>query len=136
MKYYPNKFIERYKARIITQSFLQIYGINFARTFGLIVRKKILKKFLAIAIMLKLTLLQINVISAYLKNCFDNKNQLIFIKILQRFRSKQERLICKILKSLYSLKQSKRLWNKTISKFFQKIRLVLTNANLCILAYK
>ena len=31
---------------------------------------------------------------------------------------------------------SKRMWNKTIITFFQKIGFVLTNANLYILAYR
>ena len=47
-----------------------------------------------------------------------------------------EGLVCKILKSLYSLKQAGRLWNKTIIKFFQKFGFVFTNADPCILAYR
>ena len=91
--------------------------------------------FLVIAIMLRMTLLQINVIGAFIKSFFGQKDQPIYIKIPQEYRSGQERLVYKSLKSLYSLKQAERLWNKTIIKFFQKIGFVLISANSCILAY-
>ena len=77
-----------------------------------------------------------DVIGIYLKSLLDQKAQPIYIKIPQRFGSGQEWLVCKILKSLYSLKQAGRLWNKTIIRFFQKIKFVLTNANLCMLTYR
>lgn len=57
------------------------------------------------------------------------------MKILQRCRKDQESLVYKIFKSLYSLKQARRLWNKTLIKFFQKIGFAATNADSCILIY-
>ena len=68
--------------------------------------------------MLRMTLLQIDEISAYLESFLDQKDQPIYMKIPQRCENRRKRLVCKILKSLYSLKQARRLWNKTIIKFF------------------
>ena len=48
----------------------------------------------------------------------------------------REGLVCKILKSFYGLKQVGRLWTKTITKFFQKIRFTHTNTDSCILTIK
>lgn len=45
-------------------------------------------------------------------------------------------MVCKILKSLYGLKQAGRLWNKTIIKFFRKIGFITTNGDACILTLK
>lgn len=62
--------------------------------------------------------------------------QPIFMKIPQGRQAGQDGLVCKILKSLYGLKQAERLWNKTIIKFFRKIRFVPTNADPCILIFR
>ena len=48
----------------------------------------------------------------------------------------RESLVYKILKSLYGLKQVRRLWNKTITKFFQKIGFTPTNTDSCIIIIK
>lgn len=40
------------------------------------------------------------------------------MKIFQEYEIGRERLVCKILKNLYDLKQAKQLWIKTIIKFF------------------
>lgn len=43
-----------------------MYGINYIKTFVLIIRRKILKIFFVITIIPKMTLLQINIISIFL----------------------------------------------------------------------
>lgn len=55
------------------------------------------------------------------------------IRISQKYKTYQECLIYKIFKSLYRLKQTEKLWNKILIKFFQKIGFVPSNADLCIL---
>ena len=58
------------------------------------------------------------------------------MRISQRCVAGQKRPVYKIFKSLYKLKQVRRLWNKTITKFFQKIGFTTTNADVCILTIK
>lgn len=72
IKYYPDRSVERYNARLIIQNFLQIYNLNYINTFALIIKQEFLKIFQAtIATILKIMLLQILVISVYLKNFFS-----------------------------------------------------------------
>lgn len=54
--------------------------------------------------MVRIILLQINIIKAYLKSFFDQNNLFIYIKILQKYKNRQKRLIYKIFKNLYDLK--------------------------------
>lgn len=58
------------------------------------------------------------------------------MKIFQGCVTRQQRVVCKILKSLYGLKQAGKLGNKTIIKFFWKIGFTLTNADPYILVYR
>lgn len=84
VKYYLDGLIERYKARLVAQRFSQVHGINYTETFAPIVRHKSLRIFLAIAAMLKMILIQIDIVGEYLESVFDQKKYPIFIRILQR----------------------------------------------------
>lgn len=55
------------------------------------------------------------------------------MKIPQKCRASKKKLVCKLLKSLYGLKQAEKLLNKTLTKFFQRIGFISTNTNMCIL---
>ena len=59
---------------IVAQSFLQVHGIDYTETFALIIRRETLKIFLAIFIMPKITLLQIDIIAAYIESLFSQKD--------------------------------------------------------------
>ena len=74
-----------------------------------------------------------DIVGIYLKSILAQNKQPIFIKISQNRQLGQSSLVYKILKSLYSLKQVGRLWNKTIIQFFQKIGFDTINGDLCIL---
>ena len=105
-------------------------------TFASTIRRKSLRIFLAIATMLGMILIQMDVIGAYLESALDQNEQPIYMKIPQGCQAGREGLVCKILKSLYGLKQAGRLWNKTIIKFFRRIGFTPTNADACILTIK
>lgn len=58
------------------------------------------------------------------------------MKITQRYKIGQKELFCKILKSLYRLKQARRRWNKTLIKFLRVISFMTINTDPCILDYE
>lgn len=136
VKYHKDKSIKRYKRKLIVQEFSQVHSIVYTETFALTIRWQSLRIFFAITVILGMILLQINVIVAYLESTLDQNNQLIYIKIPQEYLIRWQKLVSKSPKSLYGLKQVKRLLNKTIINFFQKIRFTLTNADPYILVYK
>lgn len=104
-------------------------------TFAPTIRRELLQIFLAIVTMLGMILLQMDIIGAYLESFLGQNNQPIYMKIPQGCMTGRESLVCKILKSLYGLKQARRLWNKMVTKFFWKIGFILTNADPYIQAY-
>ena len=56
--------------------------------------------------MLEMILIQIDIVGAYLESALSQNKHPIFMRILQEYLISQESLICKILKSLYDLKQA------------------------------
>lgn len=74
------------------------------------------------------------VIGAYLESLLDR--DAIFMNIPQGLQVGREGLVCRILKSLYGLKQAGRLWNKTIIAFFNRNCFIEINGDPCILVYR
>lgn len=68
------------------------------------IRRKSLRIFLAIAILLGMIFLQINLIGAYLESFFGQDEYPIYMKIFQRCKVGREGLVYKIFKGLYELK--------------------------------
>lgn len=70
MKYNSDGSIKRYKARFVIQKFSQVYEIDYIEAFVPTIRRELLRIFLAITTMLKMILIQIDVISIYLESAF------------------------------------------------------------------
>ena len=70
VKYNSDSSIKRYKARFVIQKFSQVYKINYIETFVPTIGRELLRIFLAITTMLKMILIQIDVISTYLESAF------------------------------------------------------------------
>lgn len=68
------------------------------------IRQELLRIFLAIATILGMIFLQMNIISIYLESSFEQGNHLIYMKISQKCKVGRERLVYKIFKNLYGLK--------------------------------
>ena len=83
--------------------------------------------------MLEMIFILMDIVVAYLEIALGQNKHSIFMKILQRCLVGWKSLVCKILKSLYGLKQVERLWNKTITKFFRRIGFTPTNTDTYIL---
>ena len=135
IKYNLDGSIERYKARLVGQEFSQVHGIDHIEIFLLTIRRKLFRIFLAIVAILGIILIQVNIVSPYLEGKLSQNEQSIYMRIPQECVVR-ESLICKILKSLYGLKQAGRLWNKIITKFFQNIGFTPTNVDSYILTIK
>lgn len=68
IKYKPNRKIERYKARLIAQRFSQVLKVDFTKIFAPTIRQESLRIFFALATLLGLILIQIDIIGAYLES--------------------------------------------------------------------
>ena len=100
----PDGTLERFKARLVTRGFSQVYREDYMDTFTLIVRMDILRIFLIIMAIEDLEYNYFNIKNAFTKSILKER---IFLSkpkgVLVR-----DGYVLHILRSLYSLKQSTR----------------------------
>ncbi len=126
VKYHPDGSVARFKARLVAQGFSQVQGIDFLETFAPTVRRESLRIFLAIFAMLGLVIHQVDIVGAYLESLLDDNKFPIYMKLppeMHQFCQVQGGLLYRLLKSLYGLRQSWRLWNQNIIAFFKSLDL-------------
>lgn len=136
VKYYLDGLVVRFKARLVAQRFSQVQKIDFSEIFASTVRKKSLHIYLAFCLMLNLFIYQVDIVSVYLESLFGNNKLPIFIKLSPEMHNLcqiQKGLLYRLLKSLYRLKQSGRLWNQNVIVFYKRIGFKQLNGDPSIL---
>lgn len=115
-----------------------MYGIDFNKTFSPTVRRKPLRIFLAIGCLLGLIIEQINIVGAYLESLLSDNNLPIFMKLLpgiEAFRSIRSGLVCRLLRSIYGLRQLGQLLNQKVISFLKGLGFEVFNADVSILIH-
>lgn len=103
-----NQSITRFKIKLVIQGFLQVQDMDFFEIFALTIRRKLLCIYLAIYVALNLFIHQIDIVKVYLGSLLDNNKLPIFIQLpleMYELCQIQEELLCRLLRSLYRLKQ-------------------------------
>lgn len=110
VKYHSNGTLERYKARLVAKGFTQIEGTDFNERFSPIVKITTVRTLLALAVACSWEIYQMDVNNAFLQGDLDED---VYMKILEGLSvdSVYLRKVCKMKKSLYSLKQVSRQLN-------------------------
>ena len=81
IKYDENELIEKYKACLVAQEFLQQEGINYEKTFTPTVQKELLRLYLTIVAVMNLELHQMDIVTAYLISNLEAEGWEIYIRI-------------------------------------------------------
>ncbi|CAI7918905.1 unnamed protein product [Closterium sp. NIES-53] len=105
-KYHVNDTVEREKARLVVKGFTRVYGDVYDKTFAPVGSYVTLRIFLSIAAVLNLNLMQLDMKNAFLQSKLD---RVLYMSQPDYFNDGTGR-VCKLLKSLYGLKQSPLLW--------------------------
>ena len=100
--------METYKARLVAKGYTQKVGINYEETFSTVAMLKSIRILLLIAAHYDYEIWQMDVKTAFLNGYIREEiymDQLCFIS------HGQESKVCKLMKSIYGLKQASRSWN-------------------------
>ena len=81
IKYNENELIEKYKACLVAQEFLQQEGIDYEETFTPTVQKESLRLYLTIVTVINLELHQMDIVAAYLISNLEAEGWEIYIRI-------------------------------------------------------
>ena len=126
----PEGEIERYKARLVAQGFTQKYGLDYDETFCPVVRAESVRAVIALAAKKRLLLHQMDVITAFLNGTLEEE---VYMKQPEGFAKEgEDKLVCKLKKSIYGLKQSPRCWNNALDNYLRSINLKQSKADPCV----
>jgi hypothetical protein len=122
--------IQRFKARFVAKGFSQKPGIDFDETYAPVVKYDSLRTILAIAAAEDLEISQLDVKTAFLNGDLEEE---IYLQQPQGFAADgKEKQVCRLLKSLYGLKQASRSWNQKFDSFLTEYGLTPSTADQCV----
>ncbi|CAI7912766.1 unnamed protein product [Closterium sp. NIES-54] len=101
-KYHIDDTVEREKARLVVNGFMQMYGANYEETYAPVSSYVMLRIFLSIVAVLDLNLMQLDMKNAFLQSKLD---WMLYMNQPEYFNDGTGR-VCKLLKSLYGPKKS------------------------------
>ena len=104
--------IDKYKVRLVIKGYKQTECLNYFDTYFLVMRIKSIRMVFTIAALRNLEVHQIDVKTVFLNGELDEE---IYIEQLEDFFApRQEKKVCKLVKSLYRLKQAPKQWHEKV----------------------
>ena len=130
VKYTSSGAVDKYKARLVAKGYNQVHGIDYEETFSPVIKHDSVRVLFAIASVLRMHMRQFDIGTAYLNSDLTTR---IYMHQPEGFiNSKHPSHVCLLLKSLYGLKQSGRLWNHTFDAFLKLYDLLTSDADTCV----
>ena len=123
---------ETYKARYVAKGYSQIPGVDYHETFAPTARMSSIRVLVQHAVQNNMQVHQMDVKSAYLNAPIDCDIYVEQPKGYEKFGKKGEKLVCKLNKSLYGLKQSGRNWNETLHDYLARDGFSQSLADPCV----
>ncbi|CAI7778781.1 unnamed protein product [Closterium sp. NIES-53] len=109
-KFRPDGIVEREKARLVVKGFTQVEGVEYEETYAPVGSYVTARVLLAITAALDLDLMQLDVKNAFLHGVLDRD---LYMEQPSYYEDGSPR-VCKLVKSLYGLKQSTMLWYEAL----------------------
>ena len=126
--------VKSFKGRLVAQGFSQKYGIDYDEVFSPVARFSSIRTLLAFAVERKMLIHQMDVVTPFLNG--DLKEE-IYMRLPPGYvKPGKEKLVCKLKKSLYGLKQSPRCWNEKFCNHLKQLGFKQSGADPCVFVRK
>ena len=108
LKYYPDGTVAHHKAQLVGRGFTQAHGIDYIKTFSLVIRMNSIHVLLSLVVNLNWSLHQLDVSNAFLYG--DLTEQVFMEQPLGYVAQGETSQVCLLHRAIYGLKQSPRAW--------------------------
>nr|GEW63416.1 zinc finger, CCHC-type [Tanacetum cinerariifolium] len=130
MKMKVDGTIDKSKARLVIQGFRQKGGIDYFDTYAPVARITTIRLFLALAVIHNLMIHQIDVKTAFLNGVLEEQ---VYMKQPKGFvMLGNEHKVCKLIKSLYGLKQALKQWHQKFDEVVLLSGFHLNQSDKCV----
>jgi hypothetical protein len=123
---------ETYKARFVAKGYSQVQDIDYKETFAPTARMSSVRTLLQRTLQHDMIIHQMDVKTAYLNAPIDREIYIEQPEGYEKFGNNGEKLVCKLKRSLYGLKQSGRNWNNLLHNFLTKENFTQSLADPCL----
>jgi Reverse transcriptase (RNA-dependent DNA polymerase) len=114
----------------VAKGFTQSKGVDYTEVFSPVIMLATLRLLMALVVLFDLYLEQMDVVTAFLYGLLD---EVIFMRQPEGYVKRgREHLVCRLLKSLYGLKQSPRQWNKRFDEFMLSLGFTQSKHDCCL----
>lgn len=110
--------IERYKGRVVAKGYSQRSGFDYTEIFAPTFRTSALRLIFVLAAVEDLEMRSVDISSAFLNGDLDEE---IYMRQPEGFHEGGPNMVCRLLKSLYGLKQSPRQWHKKLRSVLESM---------------
>ncbi|KAD0234951.1 hypothetical protein E3N88_44570 [Mikania micrantha] len=123
-------YIDKYKARLVIKVFRQNEGVDYFDTYSPVTRITSIRLVLAIAALRNLEVHQMDVKTAFLNGDLEEE---IYVEQPEGFSaSGQEGKVCKLVKSLYGLKQASKEWHQKFDQVMLNNGFKINECDKCV----